>query len=44
VIWRGGVTTSPGRETTSEREKGGDDVSWANANLTGQKNEENQNY
>jgi hypothetical protein len=28
-------------EVTPERAKGGDNASWANANLTGSKNEEN---
>jgi hypothetical protein len=32
---------SVGEEAALRREKGGDDVSWANANLTGSKNEEN---
>jgi hypothetical protein len=33
----GGVMTSAGGDATLERKKGGDDVSWANANLTGVK-------
>jgi hypothetical protein len=36
-----GVMTSAGVETTLERRKGGDDVSWADVNLTGLKNKEN---
>jgi hypothetical protein len=35
------VVTSAGGEATSGKGKGGDDVSWANANLTGPNNEEN---
>jgi hypothetical protein len=34
----GGVATSVGGEATPKREKGGDDVSWVDANLTGPKN------
>jgi hypothetical protein len=30
-----------GGEATPRREKGGDDASWADANLTGPKNKEN---
>jgi hypothetical protein len=33
--------TSAGGEATLEREKGGDDVSRVDANLTGSKNKEN---
>jgi hypothetical protein len=36
-----GVATSAGREATPRREKGEDDVSWADANLTVPKNKEN---
>jgi hypothetical protein len=35
------MVTSSGGEAAPERGKGGDDVSWANVNLTGQKNKEN---
>jgi hypothetical protein len=38
---RGGVTTSATGEAALGREKGGDDASWADVNLTGPKNEEN---
>jgi hypothetical protein len=38
---RGDVATSVGGEAESGREMGGDDVSWADTNLTGAKNEEN---
>ncbi len=34
VTRRGGVTTSARREATPEREKRGDDDSWAETNLT----------
>jgi hypothetical protein len=37
----GGMTTSVGGEVAPGRGKGEDNVSWANANLTGPKNEEN---
>jgi hypothetical protein len=37
----GGVTMLVGGDVAPEREKGGDDVSWADENLTGPKNEEN---
>jgi hypothetical protein len=37
----GGVATSVGGEATPKREKGGDDVSWVDANLTGPKNKKN---
>jgi hypothetical protein len=33
-----GVTTSVGGEAAPERENGGDDVSWADENLIGHKN------
>jgi hypothetical protein len=33
----GSVTTSVEGETASERENGGDDVSWVDVNLTGKK-------
>jgi hypothetical protein len=36
-----GMATSAGGEALPERENGGDDVSWADANLTGPTNEEN---
>jgi hypothetical protein len=45
--WEGSVTrhssvmTSTGGDATSGRGNGGNDVSWADANLTGPKNEEN---
>jgi hypothetical protein len=38
---RGGVVASAGGEAAPEIGKGRDDVSWADANLTGPKNEEN---
>jgi hypothetical protein len=38
VTRRGGMMTSVGGEAAPKREKGGDDVSWAGANLTGLKN------
>jgi hypothetical protein len=38
---RSGVMTSAGGEVTSGRGKGGDNTSWADANLTGMENEEN---
>jgi hypothetical protein len=38
VIRRGGVATSAGGEATPGREKGGDDTSWADVNLTEPKN------
>jgi hypothetical protein len=38
---RGGVMTSVGGEMTPGRGKGGDNTSWADANLTGPKIEEN---
>jgi hypothetical protein len=41
VTRRGGVTMSTGGEAAPGRKKGGDDVNWANVNLTGPKNEEN---
>jgi hypothetical protein len=41
VTRRGSVTMSAGGEAASGRGKGGDNVSWADANLTGPKNEEN---
>jgi hypothetical protein len=37
VSRHGGVTTSAKGEVAPRREKEGDNVSWANANLTGQK-------
>jgi hypothetical protein len=37
---RGDVTTSIEGEAVPGREKGGDDVSWADENFTGPKNEE----
>jgi hypothetical protein len=36
-----GMAMSSGGEAVPVREKGGDDVSWTDANLTGSKNEEN---
>jgi hypothetical protein len=45
--WEGSVTRcgdvamSAGGEVALGREKGGDDVSWAKANLTGPKNKDN---
>jgi hypothetical protein len=36
-----GVTTLDGGKMALGREKGGGDVSWADANLTGLKNKEN---
>jgi hypothetical protein len=41
VTRRGGVATSIGGEVTPGRGKGGDEVSWTDANLTGSKNKEN---
>jgi hypothetical protein len=38
---RDGVKTSAGGEAAPERGKGGDDASWVDTNLTGQKNKEN---
>jgi hypothetical protein len=38
VTWRNDMITSVGGEATPEREKVGDDVSWADANLTELKN------
>jgi hypothetical protein len=35
----GGMATLVGREATSGTEKGGDDVTWTDANFTGLKNE-----
>jgi hypothetical protein len=37
----GSVTMSIGGEVAPGRGKGGDDASWADANLTGPKNKEN---
>jgi hypothetical protein len=34
VTWRGGVTTSVRGDAISKRGKGGDNVSWADMNLT----------
>jgi hypothetical protein len=42
VTQRGGVATSVGGEVAPGRGKRGDDASWADTNLTGPKNEENQ--
>jgi hypothetical protein len=45
VLWEvsvtrhGGVATSAGGEVAPERGKGGDNASWADANLIGPKNE-----
>jgi hypothetical protein len=41
VIRRDGVTMSAGGEAAPRRGKVEDDVSWADANFTGPKNEEN---
>jgi hypothetical protein len=41
VTWCGGVMTSTGGEVAPERKKGGDNVSWADVNLTGSKNKKN---
>jgi hypothetical protein len=41
VTRRDGVTTSIRGEATLGREKGVDDASWADVNLTGPKNEKN---
>jgi hypothetical protein len=38
---RGGMTTSTRREAAPGREKGADDASWVDANLTESKNEKN---
>jgi hypothetical protein len=38
---RGGVTTSARGEVAPGRRKGGDDVSWADADLIGLKNKQN---
>jgi hypothetical protein len=38
VTRRGGVTTSAGGEAAPGRGKGGDNASWADVNLTRQKN------
>jgi hypothetical protein len=38
----GGVATSVGGEAAPGRGKGGDDISWVNANLTEPKNRKNQ--
>jgi hypothetical protein len=41
VTWCGSMATSIGGETTSGRGNGGDNTSWADANLIGSKNKEN---
>jgi hypothetical protein len=41
VTWCVGVAIFVEVEAVPEREKGGDDVSWADTNLTGSKNKEN---
>jgi hypothetical protein len=41
VTRRGGVTMSVRGEAALDRGKGGDDVGWADVNLTGPKNKEN---
>jgi hypothetical protein len=41
VTWCSSVVTSVGGDAAQGRGKGGDDTSWADANLTGPKNEEN---
>jgi hypothetical protein len=38
VTWRGDVVTSTGGEVAPGRGKVGDDISWADANLTELKN------
>jgi hypothetical protein len=38
VIWHIGVATSVRGEAAPGRKKGGDDVNWADTNLTGPKN------
>jgi hypothetical protein len=40
----GGVEMSAEGEAAMEREKGGDNVSWVDANFTGPKNEKNPRY
>jgi hypothetical protein len=42
VTWYNGVMTSAGGEAAPRRGKGGNNASWADVNLTGPKNEENQ--
>jgi hypothetical protein len=42
MTWCSCVMMSVGGETTLEREKRGDDVSWADVNLTGPKNDKNR--
>jgi hypothetical protein len=41
VTRRDGVATSDGGEAAPGRGKGGEDTSWDDTNLTGQKNKEN---
>jgi hypothetical protein len=41
VTQRDGMAMSAGGEVPPGRGKGGDDASWADANLTGPKNKEN---
>jgi hypothetical protein len=41
VTRRGGMVTSVRGEAALGREKGGDNVSWADMNLTGSKNKKN---
>jgi hypothetical protein len=41
VTRHGGMVTSTGGEAVAGREKGGNDVNWADVNLTVPKNKEN---
>jgi hypothetical protein len=41
MTWNGGIAMSVRGEALPERKKGGYDASWADANLTRPKNEEN---
>jgi hypothetical protein len=41
MAWCDGVVTFAGGEAASGRGKGGDNIGWADVNLTGPKNEEN---
>jgi hypothetical protein len=41
MTWCGGVATLAEGDATPEKRKGGDNTGWADANLTGPKNEEN---
>jgi hypothetical protein len=42
MTWCDGVVTSTGGEAAPDRKNGGDDVSWADTNLTGQKKKSTQ--